>query len=538
MCGIIACLCHDSNPLEQVKKGLKTIRHRGPDWTGIHSIQDKNGYSVIGHERLAIIDIDSGAQPIVHKGICLAVNGEIYNYRDFPEFNEDRKTGSDCEVILHLYLKYRDQPPEVWLEQLRGMFAFVLYDLEREYWLAARDPIGIIPLYMTEDKKWFSSEMKAFSKLGLPGKYIDFRPNSYLDSLGNQYDYSTIFWNSEFPWNCDDIREKLEESVHCHLMSDVPFGVLLSGGLDSSLIASIACRYSQKRVESNDQEDAWYPKIHTFSIGLEGSPDLKNAKKVADYLGTVHHEFHFTIDEGLNALQDVIYHLETFDLTTVRASTPMYLLARKIKAMGFKMVLSGEGADELFGGYLYFKYAPNSLEFHEEVRDKVMRLHKYDCLRANKSTMAWGLEVRVPFLDTQFVEFAFEIDTNKKMQSPERPMEKWILRDAFRDSYLPDEILWRQKEQFSDGVGYKWIEKLREYAKDMVPVKDEIETYEERLYKNIFHTLFGKNQDHLVMEGGKSIACSTERALEWNESFKNMIDPSGLSIQSHISKNT
>lgn len=464
----------------------KRIRHRGPDWSGNYI---KNS-TIMLHERLSIVGIDSGAQPFVNsdESIALAVNGEIYNHRflrkDFE--NYPFSTHSDCEPIIPLYQKYDIDAPK----HLDGMFAFVLYDAVKDRVVAARDPIGITTLYMGHSKKYpgtraFSSELKCL--VDDCDEIIAFPPGHVYDSTTDKltlYFEPTWFDESRIGSAAIDytlIRETLEKAVRKRLMSEVPYGVLLSGGLDSSLIAAIAARETSRALpekstqrdlagidESGQLVNTSGSRLHSFAIGLPEAPDLMAAQKVAEYIGTIHHSHEFTVQEGLDSLRDVIYHLETFDVTTIRASTPMYLLSRKIKAQGIKMVLSGEGSDEIFGGYLYFGAAPSSDEFHTECVKRVKNLHLSDCLRANKSTLAWGLEARVPFLDKEFLEVCMNIDPREKLIIKGDRIEKYILRKAFdivppggEEKYLPDEILWRQKEQFSDGVGYSWIDGLK-----------------------------------------------------------------------------
>lgn len=546
MCGIV-CAFDIKQPSEQLRKQVlemaKKIRHRGPDWSGIFS--DDN--AVIAHERLAIVDPASGKQPLYSpdKKLVLAVNGEIYNHRQLRKQFEGRyefQTQSDCEVILALY----QEKGVDFLDELNGIFAFALYDSEKKQYLVARDHIGIVPLYIGWDKFgtfYVASELKALE--GICTKIELFKPGHYWFS-GEEapvrwYDrdwkeYENVKQNET---DIHKLRKALEDAVHRQLMSDVPYGVLLSGGLDSSIISAVAKKFAAKRVETDDTSEAWYPQLHSFSIGLEGSPDLEASRLAAKHIGTIHHEVKFTIQEGLDAIRDVIYFLETYDITTVRASTPMYLMARVIKSMGIKMVLSGEGSDELFGGYLYFHKAPNAQEFHEETVRKLDKLHMYDCLRANKSLMAWGIEGRVPFLDKEFIDVAMQINPKDKMITPER-MEKWVLRKAFED-YLPESIAWRQKEQFSDGVGYSWIDKLKEVVSEAVsdeqlknakfrfPIQTPT-TKEEYYYRSIFEEHFPSDSAILSVPSVPSVACSTPTALAWDESFKNMNDPSGRAV--------
>ena len=473
MCGIV-CTFNIKQPIEvlrpQVLQMSKTIRHRGPDWSGIFS----NDNAVLAHERLAIVDPRSGKQPLYSKDgkLVLAVNGEIYNHREIRKKFEgkyDFLTQSDCEVILALY---REKGP-AFLEDLNGIFAFALYDIENNRFLIGRDHIGIIPLYQGWDKDgayYVASELKALE--GYCEKIEEFLPGQYYyspDGKPSQWysrdwmEYENVKDNQS---SVAELRKALEDAVERQLMSDVPYGVLLSGGLDSSIISAVAKKFAARRIESGNTEDAWWPQLHSFAIGLEGSPDLAAARKVAEHIGSVHHEINFTVQEGLDAIRDVIYHIETYDVTTVRASTPMYLLSRYIKSMGVKMVLSGEGADEIFGGYLYFHKAPNAEEFHKETVRKLSKLHLYDCLRANKSLASWGVEGRVPFLDKEFMDVAMRLNPADKMAGNGK-IEKHILRQAFED-YLPSEIAWRQKEQFSDGVGYNWIDTLKEIASEKV----------------------------------------------------------------------
>ena len=547
MCGIVCAfdLKQDAEALRsQLLEMAKKIRHRGPDWSGIYSDEK----AILAHERLAIVDPASGKQPLFSedKKLILAANGEIYNHRDLRKGFEKTynfQTQSDCEVILALY----KEKGERFLDDLNGIFGFAIYDVEEDAYLIARDHMGIIPLYIGWDKFgtfYVASELKALE--GVCSKIEIFPPGHYLYSKDAEIkewyqrdwmDYEAVKENQT---NIEELREALEAAVHRQLMSDVPYGVLLSGGLDSSITSAIAKKYAAKRIESDDQKEAWYPQLHSFSIGLKGSPDLAAAQKVADHIGTIHHEITFTIQEGLDAIKDVIYQLETYDITTVRASTPMYLMARVIKSMGIKMVLSGEGADEIFGGYLYFHKAPNAEEFHKETVRKLDKLYQYDCLRANKSLMAWGIEGRVPFLDKEFMDVAMRINPEDKMINGER-MEKWVLRKAF-ESYLPESVAWRQKEQFSDGVGYNWIDTLKELVAR--EVSDELmknaafrfpkqtpATKEEYYYRSIFESHFPSEAAALTVPSVPSIACSTPTALAWDESFKNTNEPSGRAIK-------
>ncbi len=616
MCGFVGCfdLNSGSAPIAdglkeelraQVLEMSKKIRHRGPDWSGVYT----GNNAILSHERLSIVDPLSGKQPLVSddEKIILAANGEIYNHKTIrAEFanSYNFRTGSDCEVIIPLYKKYvaemesgKTEPGNftAMIEKLSGIFAFALYDSERDCYLIARDEIGVIPLYQGWDKAgryYVASELKAlegdcvtieefpngsylFSGVGsLPlasaadASYASPSPRGDAPKTPKPIRWYRREWETydavkSAPRATDDkgdvinpaviekVRNGLESAVREQLMSDVPYGVLLSGGLDSSIIAAITQKYSKKRVETDSKESAWWPQLHSFAVGLEGSPDLIAAQKAADYIGTVHHEVHFTIQEALDALPDVIYHIETYDITTVRASTPMYLLARVIKSMGIKMVLSGEGSDELFGGYLYFHKAPNAQEFHEELVRKMSKLHLYDCLRANKSLMAWGVEGRVPFLDKDFIDIAMNLNPTDKMNiklaegtehrgAGGQRIEKWILRKAFEDM-LPDEIVWRQKEQFSDGVGYNWIDTLKKMTEEKVsdaefarrenrfPVNPP-KTKEEYYYREIYSRLFPSDSAARVVPHEAGVACSTAKALEWDAAWKNMDEPSGRAI--------
>ncbi len=545
MCSILGLFDISPGSGDQRQVALQASRlqrHRGPDWSGIH-VSER---AIIAHERLAIVDINSGAQPLYSPDgkVALGVNGEIYNHRELrqtcPDF--EFQTGSDCEVILALY----DRDGASFLNMLNGIYAFVLWDENRGRYLIARDPIGVMPLYFGRDEHsrlWVASEMKAIEPYC--SQVQSFPPGHLLDSEdGEIRRWYTPEWR-DFSAASDAadaarLRTALEQAVHRQLMCDVPYGVLLSGGLDSSLVAAIAQRYADKRIESDDTEQAWWPRLHSFAIGLEGSPDLAAARIAAKAIGTSHHEFCYTVQEGLDALEDVIRHIETFDVTTIRASTPMFLLARRIKAMGIKMVMSGEGADEIFGGYLYFHKAPNAQAFHEETVRKIDKLHLYDCLRANKSMAAWGVEARVPFLDLEFLETAMRMDPSAKMAGSGKP-EKSILREAGK-GLLPDEILWRQKEQFSDGVGYGWIDALKDHAESHVSDRELSEaaqrfplnppaTKEQYLYRRIFERLFPSSAAAATVPGGPSIACSTPEALAWDESFSSMADPSGRAMR-------
>ena len=548
MCGIV-CAFDLKQKAEVVRPKVlemsKIIRHRGPDWSGIYS----NDKAIMAHERLAIVDPASGKQPLFteDKSLVLAANGEIYNHRELRkqfESNYKFQTESDCEVILALY----KEKGVHFLDEMNGIFGFAIYDVDKDEYFIARDHMGIIPLYIGWDQNgtfYVASELKALegycSKIQLfpPGHYMSSKDGEFVQWYKREWtDYDAVKENAT---SIEEIKIALEAAVHRQLMSDVPYGVLLSGGLDSSITSAIAKKYAQKRIESGDTVDAWYPQLHSFAVGLEGSPDLAAAQKVADHLGTIHHEIKFTIQEGLDAVRDVIYNIETYDVTTIRASTPMYLMARVIKSMGIKMVLSGEGSDELFGGYLYFHKAPNAREFHEETVRKLSKLHMYDCLRANKSLAAWGIEGRVPFLDKEFMDVAMRINPQDKMINGER-MEKWVLRKAFEDM-LPASVAWRQKEQFSDGVGYSWIDTLKEMvakeisdeqlanAKFKFPIQTPT-SKEEYYYRSIFTEHFPSDAAALSVPQEASVACSTKIALEWDEAFKNMNDPSGRAIAS------
>ena len=546
MCGIVCAfdLKEKSEVLRpQILEMSKTIRHRGPDWSGIFD----NEKAVMAHERLAIVDPASGKQPLYSPDgqLVLAANGEIYNHRALreqlkPEY--EFQTESDCEIILALF----KEKGVDFVDDLNGIFGFAIYDVDKDAYFIARDHMGIIPLYIGWDKNgtfYVASELKALesvcTKIELfpPGHYFYSKANEFVQWYKRDWvDYDAVKNNET---RIKAIKEALEAAVHRQLMSDVPYGVLLSGGLDSSVTSAIAKKYAQKRIESGDKNDAWWPQLHSFSVGLEGSPDLAAAQKVADHIGTVHHEIKFTIQEGLDAIKDVVYNLETYDTTTIRASTPMYLMARVIKSMGIKMVLSGEGADELFGGYLYFHKAPNAKEFHQETVRKLDKLHMYDCLRANKSLAAWGIEGRVPFLDKEFMDVAMRINPQDKMINGQR-MEKWVVRKAFEDM-LPESVAWRQKEQFSDGVGYSWIDTLKEVVDKEVsdeqmknahfrfPVQTPLNK-EEFYYRSIFESHFPSEAAALCVPQEPSVACSTKIALEWDEAFKNLNDPSGRAV--------
>lgn len=552
MCGIVAIFNVKEQTPELRTKALgmsKKIRHRGPDWSGIHC----SGSAILAHERLSIVDPESGGQPLFSPDgkQVLAVNGEIYNHQEIRERYKGRydfQTGSDCEVILALY---RDKGID-FLEDLNGIFAFALYDEEQDAFLIARDHIGVIPLYIGYDadgKVFVASELKALE--GECERYEPFLPGQYYWSKApgmkpwykrDWMEYDNVKDN---PASSDAIRKSLCAAVKRQMMSDVPYGVLLSGGLDSSVISAITESYAERRIETDSQSRAWWPRLHSFAVGLKGAPDLAKARLVADYIGTVHHEINYTIQEGLDALRDVIYFIETYDITTVRASVPMYLLARVIKSMGIKMVLSGEGADEIFGGYLYFHKAPSAEEFHKETVRKLSKLHQYDCLRANKSLSAWGVEGRVPFLDKEFLDVAMRTNPKAKMCSlngsdPKASMEKRIVREAFEDM-LPEEVAWRQKEQFSDGVGYSWIDTLKKitseavtdeqmaHAAERFPINTPL-CKEEYYYRSIFEEHFPSESAARSVPHEASVACSTAVALEWDEAWKNMNDPSGRAV--------
>lgn len=547
MCGIIGIfhIKEQSDALRaKALRMAKKIRHRGPDWSGIYC----GGSAILAHERLSIVDPTSGRQPLFSpdRKQILAVNGEIYNHRDIRNRLKGRydfQTGSDCEVILPLY---REKGIH-FLEDLSGIFAFALYDEEKDDFLIARDPIGVIPLYIGYDrdgKVYVASELKALE--GVCDRYEQFLPGHYfLGSEGKMkrwykrdwFDYEAVKENGA---SMGEVHDALEDAVKRQLMCDVPYGVLLSGGLDSSVISAIAEKYSRRRIETGGKQTAWWPQLHSFAVGLKGAPDLIKAREVADFIGTIHHEINYTIQEGLDALSDVIYYIETYDVTTVRASTPMYLLARFIKSMGIKMVLSGEGADEVFGGYLYFHKAPSPKAFHEETVRKLSKLYLYDCLRANKSLAAWGVEGRVPFLDKEFLDVAMRQNPKAKM-CPGKTIEKRIVREAF-SSMLPQSVAWRQKEQFSDGVGYSWIDTLK--AMTSQAVSDEqmskaAERFpinpprnkEEYYYRSIFEEHFPSESAARTVPSVPSVACSTAEALEWDNSFKNMNEPSGRAVK-------
>ena len=547
MCGIVGIFNVKEQTHELREKALKMsqkIRHRGPDWSGIYC----GGSAILAHERLSIVDPESGGQPLYSpdRKQVLAVNGEIYNHQEIRRRYAGRyefQTGSDCEVILALY---REKGIN-FLEDLSGIFAFVLYDEERNEFLIARDPIGVIPLYIGYDSDgtvYVASELKALE--GQCERYEPFLPGHYYWSVSpgmkwyyrrDWMQYDAVKDNSA---SVEAIRDSLTTAVKRQLMSDVPYGVLLSGGLDSSVISAIAEKFSEHRIEDDSKTRAYWPRLHSFAVGLKGAPDLAKAKLVADHIGTVHHEINYTIQEGLDAIRDVIYYIETYDVTTVRASTPMYLLARVIKSMGIKMVLSGEGADEIFGGYLYFHKAPSAQAFHEETVRKLSKLHLYDCLRANKSLSAWGVEGRVPFLDKEFLDVAMRTNPEAKM-CPGSTVEKRIVREAFSDM-LPAEVAWRQKEQFSDGVGYSWIDTLKQITSEAVsdeqmahaaerfpinPPKNKEEYY----YRSIFAEHFPSDSAARSVPSEASVACSTAIALEWDAAFKGMNDPSGRAVK-------
>ena len=547
MCGIVAMLNVQEQTHALRDKALKMsqkIRHRGPDWSGIYC----GGSAILAHERLSIVDPESGGQPLFSpdKKQVLAVNGEIYNHQEIRRLYAGQyefQTGSDCEVILALY---REKGIN-FLEDLSGIFAFVLYDEEKNEFLIARDPIGVIPLYIGYDSDgtvYVASELKALE--GQCERYEPFLPGHYYWSVdpGQKWYYRRDWMQydavKDNPASVEAIHDALEDAVKRQLMSDVPYGVLLSGGLDSSVISAIAEKYSEMRIEDDSKTKAYWPRLHSFAVGLKGAPDLAKAKLVADHIGTVHHEINYTIQEGLDAIRDVIYFIETYDVTTVRASTPMYLLARVIKSMGIKMVLSGEGADEIFGGYLYFHKAPTAKDFHDETVRKLGKLYMYDCLRANNSLSAWGVEGRVPFLDKEFLDVAMRTNPEAKM-CPGTTMEKKIVREAFADM-LPKEVAWRQKEQFSDGVGYSWIDTLKQITSEAVsdeqmahaaerfpinPPKNKEEYY----YRSIFAEHFPSDSAAKSVPSEASVACSTAIALEWDAAFKGMNDPSGRAVK-------
>ena len=559
MCGIVGIFNIGEQTPELRQKALRMsqkIRHRGPDWSGIYT----GPSAILCHERLSIVDPESGRQPLFapDKKQVLAVNGEIYNHTSIRQSTSDYQyqTGSDCEVILALYREWKANGASSFvplLERLSGIFAFALYDVEDGSFLIARDPIGVIPLYIGYDKDgkvYVASELKALE--GQCDRYEPFLPGHYYWSReadkGMQRWYTRGWMQGEtvpkeelsYGDAVEEVRLGLMSAVKRQLMSDVPYGVLLSGGLDSSVVSAIAARYASHRVENDGATEAWWPRLHSFAVGLKGAPDLAKAKLVAERIGTVHHEINYTIQEGLDAIRDVIYFIETYDVTTVRASTPMYLLARVIKSMGIKMVLSGEGADEIFGGYLYFHKAPTPEEFHKETVRKLSKLHLYDCLRANKSLSAWGVEGRVPFLDKEFLDVAMTLDPSYKM-CPGKEIEKKVVRDAFSDM-LPEEIAWRQKEQFSDGVGYSWIDTLKQitasavsdeqmaHAAERFPINPP-RNKEEYYYRSIFAEHFPSDSAARSVPSVPSVACSTAEALAWDEAFKNMNEPSGRAVK-------
>ena len=586
MCGIVSIFNIQEQTPELRQQALRMsqkIRHRGPDWSGIYC----GGSAILAHERLSIVDPESGRQPLFapDKKQVLAVNGEIYNHQNIRARFADTyqfQTGSDCEVILSLYREMRadtDFATLIYqgedavhsricqmLGQLNGIFAFALYDVERDEFLIARDPIGVIPLYIGYDKDgkvMVASELKALE--GQCDHYEPFLPGHYYYSktpgmkryyTRDWFEYATMQKKYQIDDNqkaaqqlaeaepqekaaVAEIHDALEASVKRQLMSDVPYGVLLSGGLDSSVISAIAEKYSTTRVENGGETKAYWPRLHSFAVGLKGAPDLAKARLVAEHIGTVHHEINYTIQEGLDAIRDVIYFIETYDVTTVRASTPMYLLARVIRSMGIKMVLSGEGADEVFGGYLYFHKAPDVKAFHEETVRKLGKLYMYDCLRANKSLAAWGIEGRVPFLDKEFLDVAMGMNPVLKM-CPDKTIEKKVVREAFAD-LLPEEVAWRQKEQFSDGVGYSWIDTLKQitasavsdeqmaHAAERFPINPP-QNKEEYYYRSIFAEHFPSDSAARSVPSVPSVACSTAEALAWDASFKNQNDPSGRAV--------
>lgn len=552
MCGIVGIFNIKEQTPELRQKALrmsKKIRHRGPDWSGISC----DGTSILAHERLSIVDPESGGQPLYSPDgeVVLAVNGEIYNHKDIRNnVPYEFQTGSDCEVVLALWDKIKGNPTHEamsgMMESLSGIFAFALYDIKRDEFLIARDPIGVIPLYIGKDSDgtvYVASELKALE--GECESYEPFLPGHYYYSgdkgMKPYYerewkDFDAVKYNDA---DSGAIREALKSSVKRQLMSDVPYGVLLSGGLDSSIISAITQMYADHRIEDDSKSRAWWPRLHSFAVGLKNAPDLAMARKVADHIGTVHHEITYTVQEGIDALRDVIYFIETYDVTTVRASTPMYLLARVIKSMGIKMVLSGEGADEIFGGYLYFHKAPDAKAFHDETVQKIGKLYLYDCLRANKALSAWGVEGRVPFLDKEFLDVAMRSNPEAKMCKG-TTIEKKILREAFQDM-LPDDIVWRQKEQFSDGVGYSWINMLKqitseavsdyqmEHAAERFPVNTPL-CKEEYFYRSIFEEHFPSESAARSVPHEASVACSTSAALAWDEAFRNLNDPSGRAV--------
>lgn len=560
MCGIVGIfnIKEQTSALRQKALSMsQKIRHRGPDWSGIYC----GDTAILAHERLSIVDPESGKQPLFSPDgkLALAVNGEIYNHQEIRRAHSDYpfQTGSDCEVILALYKEWRNarldgeaavaEPPTAWLESLSGIFAFALYDEENDEFFIARDPIGVIPLYIGHDADgtvYVASELKALE--GQCEHYEPFLPGHYYWS-GDRDDMQRYYHREWCSYDAvkdngassEDIRQALRSAVKRQLMSDVPYGVLLSGGLDSSVISAIAARFAEHRIEDGDLSRAWWPRLHSFAVGLKGAPDLAKARKVAEHIGTVHHEINYTIQEGLDAIRDVIYFIETYDVTTVRASTPMYLLARVIKSTGIKMVLSGEGADEIFGGYLYFHKAPTARDFHDETVRKLSKLYLYDCLRANKSLSAWGVEGRVPFLDKEFLDVAMSLNPKAKM-CPGKTMEKKIVREAFSDM-LPEDIVWRQKEQFSDGVGYAWIDTLKRITQEAVTDEQMAHAHErfpintpmnkeEYYYRSIFAEHFPSDDAARSVPQEASVACSTAVAREWDEAFKLLNEPSGRAV--------
>ncbi|KAF8679166.1 hypothetical protein HU200_045932 [Digitaria exilis] len=559
MCGILAVLgCGAEAPQQANKRRARVLelsrrlKHRGPDWSGLRQVDDD---CYLSHQRLAIIDPASGDQPLYNEdqSVVVAVNGEIYNHKLLRDrlsaAGHSFRTGSDCEVIAHLY----EEHGEGFVDMLDGVFSFVLVDTRHgsSSFMAARDAIGVTPLYIgwgIDGTVWISSEMKALHD---ECEHFDIFPPGHLYSSTSGFTFRQWYnppWYDETipstPYNPAALREAFEKAVTKRLMTDVPFGVLLSGGLDSSLVAAVAARHMSATTTKNagGNDHGWGTKLHSFCVGLVGSPDLKAAREVADYLGTHHHEFHFTVQDGIDAIEDVIYHTETYDVTTIRASTPMFLMSRKIKSLGVKMVISGEGSDEIFGGYLYFHKAPDKDEFHRETCRKIKALHQYDCLRANKATSAWGLEARVPFLDKEFINVAMDIDPEWKMVRPDLGrIEKWVLRKAFEvegHPFLPKHILYRQKEQFSDGVGYSWIDGLKAHAASNVTDKmlsnakfifphNTPTTKEAYYYRMIFERLFPEKPAILTVPGGPSVACSTAKAIEWDAQWSANPDPSG-----------
>jgi asparagine synthase (glutamine-hydrolysing) len=547
MCSIFGVLEIRQDPGEVRKIALRQsrmLRHRGPDWSGVHAA----GSAVLAHERLSIVDVNTGAQPLLSESgrQSLAVNGEIYNHQDIRDRFAGKyafRTQSDCEVILPLYL----EQGTAFLDELSGMYAFCLYDEDRDFWLMARDPIGIIPLFYGHDahgQLFVASEMKAL--MDVCNQVHEFPPGHYWCSgeaepvRWYRRDWEDFDQVRDNVTDRDALQKALEDAVVSHLMTDVPYGVLLSGGLDSSITAALAAKHAAMRVEDHEETPAWWPRLHSFAIGLEGSPDLVAAQRAAEHIGTVHHGFTFTIQEGLDALEEVIYHLETYDVTTIRAATPMFLMARKIRAMGIKMVLSGEGADEIFGGYLYFHKAPHPQAFHEETVRKLSRLHSYDCLRANKAMAAWGVEARVPFLDKEFLDAAMRINPADKMIRDGR-IEKQILREAF-EHLLPADIAWRQKEQFSDGVGYGWIDAVKDFTNEHVSDAEMARaagrfphnpptSKEAYWFRSVFELHFPLASAAQTVPGGPTVACSTPEAVLWDKELQEMNDPSGRAMR-------